>query len=152
MSHPHETASPTAKKRSPLPWVLFAVFLVALGVVLVPRLLSKPAAPSPVAESEADPLLVSVGKCDAGKTGLVKVSEQNTKLTVNGAGKSFPVGLDEKAMDCVLETLGIPGALSSRMSTTVGADGRLEGEWPGYSVTWTNDPEKGLDFTVTRTE
>ncbi|MEV6601643.1 hypothetical protein AB0M36_33030 [Actinoplanes sp. NPDC051346] len=139
------------RKRSPIPWVILAVLLVAGGVVLVPRILDKDTAddPAPVAASEADPMLTVIGKCDPVKRGL-KLSDKNRKLTVNGSGKTFPMGLDEPAMTCVMDTLEVPGALSSRMLSTVGADGRLEGEWPGYTAVWTNDPDKGLDLTITR--
>jgi hypothetical protein len=153
MTHPHETVSSTPRKRSPLPWVLLAVFIVALGVVLVPRLIGGDSeAPAPVAESQADPLLTAVDKCDQGKQQFLKLADKNTKLSVSGAGKKFPVGLSEDGLNCVFSTLGIPGALSDRMTTTVAADGQLEGDWPGFSVTWTNDPDKGLDFTVTQTD
>ncbi|MEV4637640.1 hypothetical protein AB0J80_09840 [Actinoplanes sp. NPDC049548] len=152
MTQPRHPAVVPARKRSPLPWVLLAVFLVALGVVLVPKLVSSGENddPAPVAASQADPLLTAVDKCDPVKEGL-RLSDKNRKLTVNGSGKKFPVGLSENAMTCVLDTLGVPGALSSRMYSTVPADGQLEGEWPGYTVVWTNDPDKGLDLTVTRT-
>lgn len=151
MTQPRHPAVAPTRKRSPLPWVLLAVFVVALGVVLVPRLLDgDDGSPAPVAASEADPLLTAVDKCDPAKEGL-KLSDKNRKLIVNGSGQKFPVGLGDDAMTCVLDTLGVPGALSSRMSSTVGADGQLEGEWPGYSVVWTNDSAKGLDLTVTRT-
>lgn len=152
MTQPRHPAAGHARKRSPLPWVLLAVFLVALGVVLVPKLVSsgQDDDPAPVAASQADPMLTAVDKCDPTKEGL-RLSDKNRKLTVNGAGKKFPVGLHDDSMTCVLDTLGVPGALSSRMSSTVSADGQLEGEWPGYSVVWTNDPDKGLDLTVTRT-
>jgi hypothetical protein len=153
---PLETATPTPhRKRSPLPWVLLAVFVVALGVVLVPRLLggNDSSSPDPVADSQADPLLTAVDKCDPGKDGL-KLSDKNTKLTVNGSGigANYSAGLGKDSMACVFDTLSVPGALSARMSSTVEADGRLEGDWPGYTVSWTNSPAKGLDLVVTRSE
>lgn len=154
MTHLQETPTSARRKRSPLPWVLLAVFVVALGVVLVPRLLggSDSSAPNPVADAQADPLLTAVDKCDPSKAGL-KLSDKNTKLTVNGAGtgSKHAAGLDENQMTCVFDTLGVPGALSERMSGTVEADGRLEGEWPGYTVTWTHSAA-GLDLVVTAAE
>jgi len=44
----------------------------------------------------------------------------------------------------------VPGALTDRMYGTVEADGELQGEWPGYTVSWTHSPAKGLDLKVTR--
>ncbi|WP_067497230.1 hypothetical protein [Actinoplanes sp. TFC3] len=131
--------------------MLLAVFVVALAVVVGPRLFSGSDSntPNPVADAQADPMLTAVDKCDPGKEGL-KLSDKNTKLSVNGAGtgSKHAIGLDETQMTCVFTTLGVPGALSARMSGTTEADGRLEGEWPGYSVTWTNSAA-GLDLVVT---
>ncbi|AGL15095.1 hypothetical protein [Actinoplanes sp. N902-109] len=135
--------------------MLLAVFVVALGVVLVPRLLNgnDSNTPAPVADAHADPLATAVEKCDPAKAGM-QLSDSNKKLTINGAGigANYSAGLDEDALNCAFDTLGVPGALSDRMSSTVEADGRLEGEWPGYSVTWTNSKAKGLDMVVTATE
>ncbi|MFI7597382.1 hypothetical protein [Actinoplanes sp. NPDC049681] len=152
MTQPRHPAVVHARKRSPLPWVLLAVFLVALGVVLVPKLIGGDSGddPAPVAASQADPMLTAVDKCDPIKSGL-RLSDKNRKLTINGAGKRVLSGLTQDAMTCVMNTLGVPGALSSRMYSTVAADGQLEGEWPGYTVVWTNTEDEGLDLTVTRT-
>ncbi|GGQ80114.1 hypothetical protein [Couchioplanes azureus] len=140
------------RKRSPLPWVFLAVVAVAVGVVLAPKILldgEDAGDAAPVAAAEADPMLTVIGKCDPAKQGL-KLSDRNRKLTVDGSGKTVLGGLPEQAMTCVMETLQMPGALTARMYSTVPADGRLEGEWPGYTVVWTNDPDKGLDLVVTR--
>ncbi len=143
--------TPHARKRSPLPWLIFAVLVVVGGIVLVPKLLDGNSAdngPLPVAAEEQDPLLVAAQKCDPAKKG-VQLSDGNRKLTADGAGQAAP-GLSESAMTCVFETLQVPGALTQRMYGTVAADGQLQGDWPGFTVTWTNDKNKGLHVTVTR--
>ncbi len=154
MRHSSDNVQAPAKKRSLLPLILVAVFVVALGVILVPRLLGgdDAAAPAPVADSEADPMATAAQTCDTKKTGFINLSEENRKLIVKGAGNASTPGLDEAAMKCVFTTLGVPGALSSRMLGTTAEDGRLTGEWPGYTASWSNDQNKGLDFTVLRTE
>jgi hypothetical protein len=147
----HPSPPPHVRKRSPLPWLIFAVLLVAAGIVFVPKLLDSDSADAaqPVAAAEQDPLLVAVSKCDPEKEGL-ELKSRNRQLVINGAGDKFPVGLSESAMTCVLDTLQVPGALSSRMYATVAADGQLQGDWPGFSVAWTHNTDKGLDLTVTR--
>ncbi|MEU8231327.1 hypothetical protein AB0C12_17170 [Actinoplanes sp. NPDC048967] len=143
---------PHVRKRSPIPWVIFAVLVVVAGIVLVPKLLDDGNAdngPQPVAAAEQDPLLVAVQKCDPAKNGM-KLSDSNRKLTVKGVGDKSPDGLSASAMTCVFDTLQVPGALADRMYGTVEADGRLQGDWPGYSVSWTNDQNEGLNLTVTR--
>ncbi|GAA3961041.1 hypothetical protein [Actinoplanes auranticolor] len=144
--------APHARKRSPIPWVIFAVLVVVAGIVLVPKLLDDGNADNgtlPVAAAEQDPLLVAVQKCDPAKTGM-KLSDNNRKLTVKGAGEKSSDGLSASALTCVFDTLQVPGALVDRMYGTVEDDGGLQGDWPGYAVSWTNDQDEGLKLTVTR--
>jgi hypothetical protein len=144
--------APHVRKRSPLPWVIFAVLVVVAGIVLVPKLMNDDSAdngPQPVAAAEQDPLLVAVQKCDPAKEGA-KLGDRNRQLTVTGVGSKSPDGLSESAMTCVFDTLQVPGALVDRMENTTEADGKLQGEWPGFSVSWTNSQSQGLRLTVTR--
>ena len=144
--------APHVRKRSPLPWVIFAVLIVVAGIVLVPKLFGDDSAdngPQPVAAAAEDPLLVAVQKCDPAKEGA-KLGDQNRRLTVTGVGKKTPNGLSETAMTCVFDTLQVPGALADRMRSTVEADGELQGDWPGFAVSWTNSPTNGLKLEVTR--
>jgi hypothetical protein len=132
--------------------VLLAVAVAVLGVVLVPKLLNKYSdeeGAQPVAAAEQDPLLLAVEKCDPAKKGL-KLSDGNRKLTVNRSGSIDKSGIGADSMSCVLETLQVPVSLTDRMFTTTEADGRLQGDWPGYTVTWSNDDFNGLDLSVTR--
>jgi len=151
MTQPRQPYPPPVRRRSPVPWIVLAVVLVAAGVVLVPKLVndSDDDGAQPVAATEQDPLLVAVTKCDPTKKGL-KLADNNRRLTVNRSGATDKTGVGADALACVFETLQVPGALSDRMLSTTAADGQLRGDWPGYSVTWTNDYPKGLDLTVTR--
>ena len=152
MTQPRQLApAPHVRKRSPIPWVIAGVLLVVAGIILVPKLLDDPAAdgPQPVAAAEQDPLLVAVQKCDPAKSGT-ELSDNNRTLTVDGAGQKSAKGLAEGALTCVFDTLQVPGALADRMYGTVADDGQLQGDWPGFSVSWTNDKKRGLDLTVTR--
>jgi hypothetical protein len=148
----HPYPPPTARRRSPVPWVVLAVAVAVIGVVLGAKLLTgngDEEGAQPVAAAEQDPLLVAVAKCDPAKAGL-KLSDGNRKLTVNRSGSTDKSGIGADGLACVLDTLQVPGALSDRMLDTTAADGQLRGDWPGYSVTWTHDDAKGLDLTVTR--
>lgn len=147
--------SPTqhARKRSPLPWLIFAVLVVVAGIVLVPKLLpgddSGDTGAQPVAAAEPDPLLLAVQKCDPDKRD-VKLSDSNRRLTVNGAPEKSADGLTETGLACVFEVLQVPGALVDRMKGSTEEDGQLQGDWPGFTITWTNSDSKGLNMTVTR--
>ena len=154
MTRPRQPApTPHVRKRSPIPWVILAVLVVVAGIVVIPKLIDDDSAdngPQPVAAAEQDPLLVAVQRCDPAKEGT-KLGDQNRKLTVKGVGEKSPDGLSDSAMTCVFDTLQVPGALVDRMYGTVEADGRLQGDWPGFTVSWTHSKDKGLDLTVTRT-
>ena len=150
--HRHPAPPRSVRRRNPVPWVLLAVAVAVLGVVLVPKLLNKYSdeqGAQPVAAAEQDPMLVAVEKCDPAKKGL-KLSDGNRKLTVNRSGSIDKSGIGADSMSCVLETLQVPVSLTDRMFTTTEADGRLQGDWPGYTVTWSNDDFNGLDLTVSR--
>ena len=152
MTLPRHPPTQHARKRSPLPWLIFVVLVVVAGIVLVPKLLDDSSTGSgaePVAAEEQDPMLVAVQKCDPTKKD-VKLSDGNRKLTVNGAGGQSTTGLSESGLTCVFEALQMPGQLPQRMYSTVAADGQLQGDWPGFTVVWTNDEAKGLKVTVTR--
>jgi hypothetical protein len=142
---------PHARKRSPLPWIVLTVLLVAAGIIFVPKLLDSDgtAGRQPVAADEQDPLLAAVAKCDPVKRSTT-LAKSNRELKVDGVGTKSPDGISESGMTCVLDTLRVPGALSSRMYATVGDDGELQGEWPGFTIVWTNSKTEGLDVTVTR--
>ena len=154
MTRPRQPApTPHVRKRSPIPWVILAVLVVVAGIVVIPKLIDDDSAdngPQPVAAAEQDPLIVAVQKCDPAKNGA-KLANRNRELVINGVGEKSPDGLSDSAMTCVFDTLQVPGALVDRMYGTVEADGRLQGDWPGFTVSWTNSKNKGLDLTVTRT-
>jgi hypothetical protein len=152
MTQPRQPSpAPHVRKRSPLPWVIFAVLVVVAGIVLLPKLLGEKAenGPQPVAAAEQDPLLVAVQKCDPAKDGA-KLAERNTQLIVNSASDETADGLSQDEVTCIFDTLQVPGALTARMFSTTSADGELQGEWPGFTISWKNTTAKGLDFTVTR--
>jgi hypothetical protein len=154
MTSPQQPVQAHARKRNPLPWILLAVFIVAAGVVLGPRLLGgdQEVSAAPVAESTADPMAQAANKCDPDRKGT-KLSDNNSKLTVSGAGEEqASAGISEEALTCILDTLEVPGALSSRIHNTLGEDGLLQGSWPGYKVTWTNNKASGIDLTVVRAD
>jgi hypothetical protein len=145
----HPQPPPHVRRRSPVPWIVLAVALIAAGVVLVPRLVGEKDAAEPVASAEQDPMLLAVEKCDPARKGL-KLSDGNRKLSINRAGIQDKSGIDLETQACAFETLQMPGALSERMQETSAEDGQLQGDWPGFTVTWTNSTAKGLDVTVTR--
>lgn len=98
MTHPRQTPpQPHVRKRSPLPWIIFAVLLVAAGIVFVPKLLdSNGNKQTPVAAGEQDPFLAAIAKCDPVKR-ATKIVDRNRKLEVDGAGTDSPDGLNKAA-------------------------------------------------------
>jgi hypothetical protein len=140
-----EDGPENARRKGVLPWILLAVFIAALGVVLVPRLIGggsdEAAAADPVADTSADPLFTAINKCDSSGGKYAVISADTKKLTIRGANAKGKGGLDDKGLSCAFDIIGMPGALATRMKATVKADGELMGSWPGFNVVWTNDPD-----------
>jgi hypothetical protein len=154
----HRAPEPdNARRKGVLPWILLAVFVAALGVVLVPRFIGgdgkseAAAAAEPISDSSADPLFTAINKCDPSGGKYAVISADTKKLTIRGANAKGKNGLDEKGLACVVDTTGMPGAIASWMKRTTKADGQLQTSWPGFNVVWTNDPDKdGLILRMDR--
>ncbi|SNT65561.1 hypothetical protein SAMN05421812_12410 [Asanoa hainanensis] len=87
--------------------------------------------------------------CDASSNGT-KLQDDGSTLLVDMRGSKDKVGVDLVTLECILEQLNVPEAVKQDMFSTRPSDGRQEGTWFGTSASWTYDPAKGLDLTVTR--
>ncbi|MEV4532940.1 hypothetical protein AB0J82_03815 [Asanoa sp. NPDC049518] len=87
--------------------------------------------------------------CDAGRNGT-KLESDGSTLLVDMRGSKDKAGVDLVTLECILEQLNVPEAVKQDMFSTRPSDGRQEGTWFGTSASWTYDPAKGLDLTVTR--
>jgi hypothetical protein len=87
--------------------------------------------------------------CDAGANGT-RVEDNGSTLLVDMRGAKDTKGVDLVTLECILEELKVPEGVKQDMFSTRPSDGRQNGTWFGTSASWTYDPAKGLDLTVTR--
>jgi hypothetical protein len=80
-----------------------------------------------------------------------------SKLIVNDEKSVFLDGKGDKAgsgsltiMDqqCVLNELGAPNSLYTKIGKTRGLDGNFSEFWDDFGAAWTNNPDDGLDILV----
>lgn len=87
--------------------------------------------------------------CDAGRNGT-RLEDSGATLLVDMRGGKDEAGIDLVTLECVLDQLRVPEAVKQDMFSTRPSDGQQTGTWTGTSASWTYDPDRGLDLTVTR--
>lgn len=53
---------------------------------------------------------------------------------------------------CVLGELGVSDSVTARIDSTRALDGRLTGEWEGFTASWGYHPDSGMDIVVETAE
>ncbi|NED94785.1 hypothetical protein G1H11_05620 [Phytoactinopolyspora alkaliphila] len=75
----------------------------------------------------------------------VRVLDDGAALEVKGEGEES-LGADITEIYCVLESLGAPESVISRMSSTRDLDGTQDGSWSEIYATWKYHPNSGLNM------
>ncbi|GIF70253.1 hypothetical protein Ais01nite_82880 [Asanoa ishikariensis] len=134
-------SSPRRARRAAL--IIGGAAIVALALIgLVAVVVSSGEEPANVNTLESAQTV-----CDAGRNGT---KLDGSTLLVDMRGSKDKAGVDLVTLECILEQLNVPEAVKQDMFSTRPSDGRQEGTWFGTSASWTYDPAKGLDLTVTR--
>ncbi|GIF70861.1 hypothetical protein Asi02nite_03790 [Asanoa siamensis] len=123
-----------------------ALMLVALGAAAIALTPSGGEPESP----PADLLQRTQQVCDESSTGT-RVEDGGATLHVDNAGEKDRDGVSLTGLECILEEARVPENIKQRMFSTRTSDGKRDGAWPGFQASWTYDPDKGLDLTITRT-
>ena len=100
--------------------------------------------------SAADLLKQTQQVCDASAKGT-RIEADGATLMVDSAGNKDVSGLSLTALECVLDEARVPESVKQDMFATSVKDGRQDGAWPGFTASWTYDPDQGLDLTISRT-
>ncbi|MEJ1087264.1 hypothetical protein WDU99_02910 [Microbacterium sp. Mu-80] len=78
--------------------------------------------------------------------GVVTVEDSGKTLIVNTKSTDDdPLGISSLALECVCEQLDVPSHISERISVTRALDGRQQGSWDGYTVSWSYHPDSGAN-------
>ncbi|WP_229075620.1 hypothetical protein [Actinoplanes sp. DH11] len=88
--------------------------------------------------------------CDPTGSGTT-FEDRGRTLSIDGRGTddlSSGSGLEPAAINCVLDQVGVPPDVQTRMGQTTPEDGEQTGEWAGYSATWSYRMETGFDLVL----
>ncbi|TFC44340.1 hypothetical protein E3T26_00925 [Cryobacterium sp. TMT1-21] len=95
----------------------------------------------------ANPMADAAAACDVEGGLWITVGDEGRSITMDGEGEES-VGADYADMACILNELGTPDSVISRIDTTRALDGRQTGTWDGYSASWGYHPDNGLDIVI----
>jgi hypothetical protein len=77
------------------------------------------------------------------------VGDDGSSLSLDMKGGDFDSGdLSVTNVACVLNELGIPDSVMSKMDSTRSIDGRQTENWDGIEANWTYHPDNGLDVIL----
>lgn len=81
--------------------------------------------------------------------GVVSVEDDGKTLIVNTKPKDDdPLGVTSLALECVYEQLDVPTRITERIGATRSLDGRQEGDWEGFTASWSYHPDSGANLIV----
>lgn len=81
--------------------------------------------------------------------GVVTVEDGGKTLIVNTKPEEDDaVGLTSLSLDCIYEQLQIPASITARIGQTRALDGRQDGEWDGFSASWSYHPDSGANLII----
>jgi hypothetical protein len=90
-------------------------------------------------------LVAAVRACEASGNSYVTVDEGG--LVMEGSGNESS-GVSTVIIVCILDELGIPDSILTRISNTNSTMGLVEGSWSDYNATWSYHPDNGLFIHV----
>lgn len=143
MTHPHAPNTPPPKRGiRPSAWAIIALAAVAVAATAY---LFWPTQSSPGELADA-----ARQECGDDKRGFA-VGDDGQSLTIDVAGTDDAYGLPAGSLDCVLDVIGVPDSVRSRMLVSKVLDGPQSADWDGYAATWTQRLGMGLTITIEQT-
>ncbi|GIE96260.1 hypothetical protein [Paractinoplanes rishiriensis] len=106
------------------------------------------------AEHDAKPAAAQVGRLQQAQTTCaepnagVSVADGGRTLTVDVKGEEDFVGTTTGTLDCVLQFLESPAAVTQHIYQTRALDGRQQNTWQTYAASWSYHPDSGLNLIV----
>lgn len=139
----HPAAQPSAAKRWGIPFaVVGAIVITIVTVGLIggtDDVNGTPVAPPPTAIESARENCMVGDVADGGHTLVIDMRGQEL-----GSGS-----LSATEVGCLLDALGTPAHVTSRMDSTRALDGMQDASWDGLTASWTYHPDDGLDIVIT---
>ena len=126
---------------------LFAVFV---GVLLLSACGSGESgvSESAVGETPDTALIAAVDGCGVDSDPSFDLGDEGYTLSIDGKGEDDGRGADLTDIACVLNALNVSDAVVGRIDNTRALDGTLEGDWDGFTATWSYHPDSGLSMVI----
>ena len=81
--------------------------------------------------------------------GVVSVEDGGKTLIINTKSKDEDtLGMTTLSLECVYEQLEIPKHITERIGATRSLDGRQDGEWDGFTASWSYHPDSGANVII----
>jgi len=81
--------------------------------------------------------------------GVVSVEDGGQTLIINTKSQDDDaLGMTSLSLDCVYERLEIPMHITERIGATRSLDGRQDGEWDGFTASWSYHPDSGANMII----
>ncbi|MBP2413057.1 hypothetical protein JOF48_001856 [Arthrobacter stackebrandtii] len=96
---------------------------------------------------QSDDIPQAVEACSATGMEGVYSMDGGKSLDMQTAGKDSS-GTTITTVACVLNELGAPQSLYSKIDSTRALDGTKSADWPGFTASWSYHPDSGLNIIV----
>lgn len=105
------------------------------------------ASAAPAVDSTSVGITTAVQACELVDILGVTVMDEGSSVTLETAGNDTK-GAPYADVVCVLDALGMPESVKSRMASTRSLDGMQDATWSGYAASWNYHPDNGLNIIV----
>lgn len=116
--------------------VLAALGVLVLGVVLI--------------NGGSSPYPAAVSACGLDTDTYVELADGDKTLIIDTQGDDDFGGVSYADADCILQELGLPERINSRIGATRALDGQLTDTWDGNTITWSYHPNTGANYMLSR--
>ncbi|MSR99272.1 hypothetical protein FYJ28_10615 [Arthrobacter sp. BL-252-APC-1A] len=97
--------------------------------------------------TQSQALSQAVAECAVEDEIWIELGDEGQSLSMDTEGEESS-GASYSDVVCVLDELGMPDSVSSRMSNTRALDGRQEAQWGEFSATWGYHPDSGMNVVI----
>ncbi len=89
----------------------------------------------------------AVASCGVEDDEWIVLGDEGSSVSLDTEGEESS-GTSYSNVICVLDELGMPDSVSSRMGNTRALDGRQDAQWGEFSATWGYHPDSGMNVVV----
>jgi hypothetical protein len=98
----------------------------------------------------SSPYPAAVSACGLEDDSYVELADGDKTLIIDTEGDDDFGGASYADADCILQELGLPERINSRIGATRALDGQLTDNWDGNTITWSYHPDSGANYMLSR--